>query len=271
MIVAPGDSLKSMILLYVLGTLAQRGIPALVLDYEWSADRHRERKRRLFGPERLDTLHYRRCRAPLPVELDSIRRYCDAQHIAHIAVDSVGLAADGPLNEDETARRFHQALALLPPALCDAHVPKSAIGADIKTDPHAFGSVYFENLCRMCWAVKKQPRDDENEVSVGLFRTKQNDGERAPAVGWTFTFTPAHITVTRTDLATVAGLADRLPVAQRIAEALKRGPMSYAELATELDAKKDTIIKAATRANGFTKVLSRDGVQRLALVERRPA
>jgi hypothetical protein len=47
--------------------------------------------------------------------------------------------------------------------------------------------------------------------------------------------------------------------------------MSYAELATELDAKKDTIIKAATRANGFTKVLSRDGVQRLALVERRPA
>lgn len=271
-LVAPGDSLKSMITLYVLGTLAQRGLPALYLDWEWSADRHRQRKRRLFGPERLETLHYLRCRAPLTVEVDRIRRYCDAEAIAHIAIDSVGMAADGKLVDDDTARRFHQALALLPPALCGAHVAKSAIDADIKTDPHAFGSVYFENLCRMAWAVKKQPNAAaaDDEVSVGLFKTKQNDGERAAPVGWTFTFTPDRITVQRTDLATIEGLSDRLPHWQRMAAALKRGPRTLVSLAEELGANVDTLDRTVRRKNGlFTRVSnSPDGVTRIALVER---
>jgi hypothetical protein len=62
---------------------------------ERTADRHKGRKRRLFGPERIPRLHYLRCRAPLTVELDPIRRYCDGQRIDFLAVDSVGLACDG--------------------------------------------------------------------------------------------------------------------------------------------------------------------------------
>ena len=77
MFIAHGDGLKSLILLLLLIEMAATGRPVLLLDWEWSAERHRARKRRLFGPKRLDTLHYLRCRAPLTVEADRVRRYCD--------------------------------------------------------------------------------------------------------------------------------------------------------------------------------------------------
>jgi len=270
-LIAPGDSLKSLITLYVLGTLARRGHHVLYLDWEWTADRHKQRKQRLFGAERLPSLHYLRCRAPLTVETDRIRRICDRDRIEFLAIDSVGMACDGKLVDDDTARRFHQARELLPPALCAAHVAKSALDADVKTDPHAFGSVYFENLCRMAWAVKKQPSaTGDDEVTVGLFRTKQNDGARAAAVGWTFTFAPERIDVRATDLATVDGLAERLPLATRMIHALRSGAKTYAALATELDAKVDSVIQAARRSSAFTKITNTpDGIHRLALVERR--
>ena len=43
----------------------------------------------------LDGLRYLRCHAPLTVEADRIRRYCDEHKIDLIGVDSVGLACDG--------------------------------------------------------------------------------------------------------------------------------------------------------------------------------
>jgi hypothetical protein len=149
-LIAHGDSLKSLIALFVLGTLAQQGHRVLYLDWEWTADRHKARKRRLFGDDRLSTLHYLRCRGPLVVELDRIRRHCDEHSVEFLAVDSVGLACDGKLSEDDTAIRFHRALGTLPPALCAAHVPKSSLGPEAKGDDAIgpFGSVFFSNLCR---------------------------------------------------------------------------------------------------------------------------
>lgn len=73
MLIAHGDSLKSLLLLFVLGTLVQRGVPVLYIDGEWTADRHKKRKRRLFGFDRLETLHYLRCHVAL-TEADRIRR-----------------------------------------------------------------------------------------------------------------------------------------------------------------------------------------------------
>src|SRR5204862_4903064 len=108
-------------------------------------------------------------------------------------VDSIGLACDGKLTDDDVAIRFHRALANLPPALCAAHVPKSAIAPDAKGDAQAFGSVYFNNLCRASWAVKKQPGASDDVVSVGLFPQKQNDGERRKPVGFQFTFSTERI------------------------------------------------------------------------------
>ncbi len=272
MLIAHGDSLKSLLVLLVLGTLAQRGQPVLLLDWEWSADRHRARKRRLLGAERLERLHYLRCRAPLVLECDRVRRYCDEQQIAFLGVDSVGLAADGPLKDDDVAIRFHRALASLPPALCAAHVPKSAVSTDVKVDPIGpFGSVFFANLSRASWLVKKQPGPSDDVVTVGLFPQKQNDNARQRPVGLEFAFSADRIGVRPVDLAGVAGLGERLPLAVRMMHVLRRGPLSFAEIANELDAKLDSVIKAAKRCPAFTKVDGTDGKPRIALVERRIA
>ena len=274
LLVAQGDSLKSLVLLAVLGELARRDRPTLLLDWEWTADRHLARKRRLFGDARLPALHYWRCRGPLVSEADRVRRYCDEQAIAFLGVDSIGLACDGPLKDDDTAVRFHRALASLRPALAVAHVPKSAFGPEAKDSTTAFGSVYFTNLARMVWSVKKQPGASDDLVTVGLFPTKQNDGARVPPVGLAFTFTPERIQVTPADLATVEGLAERLPVPVRIAAALKRGPTTIARLADDLGAKVDTVEKALRRGEGrrFLRLLDQpDGITRWALAERRSA
>jgi hypothetical protein len=274
LLIAHGDSLKSLIMLYVLGTLAERGERVLYVDWEWTADRHRVRKCRLFGPERMDTLHYLRCRAPLVIECDRIRRYCDEEHVTFIGVDSIGLACDGKLVDDDVAIRFHRALGSLPSALCCAHVPKSSvdsIGVEWKGKPMGpmgpFGSVFFANLCRMSWLVKKQPGASDDVVTVGLFPQKQNDGMRYEPVGLEFSFSD-RIQVRPVDLVAVEGLAEKMPLHARMRHALKAGPMTYAGLAEELGAKVASVVRAANRGDSFIKVPGADGVQRIALVDR---
>jgi hypothetical protein len=274
MVIAHGDSLKSLVALLVLGTLAQRDIPVLYCDWEWSAARHKARKRRLFGADRLDGLHYLRCRAPLVVEADRIRRYCDEHRIAFLAIDSVGLACDGKLGDDDVAIRFHRALGSLPPALCAAHVPKSAAGPDATADPVGpFGSVFFSNLCRSSWLIKKQPGATDDLVTIGLFPQKQNDGDRLKPVGLEFRFTADRIDVDPVDLATVAGLADKLPLSGRMLGLLKAGPSTIATIATTLEAKPDTVEKTLKRHEGklFTRVDGVNGVYRWGVLERRSA
>jgi hypothetical protein len=269
-LIAHGDSLKSMIVLFVLGTLAQRGHRVMLCDWEWSAARHKARKRRMFGPTRLDGLAYMRCRAPLVIEVNRIREHCDRQQIEFIGIDSVGLACDGKLIDDDVAIRFHRALGTLPPALCTAHVPKSSLGPDGKGDAIGpFGSVFFSNLCRASWLVKKETGGTENIVTVGLFPQKQNDGARNRPVGLQFGFDADQITVIPINLADVDGLAERIPLPTRIAHALKRGPLTYAQIAEQLNAKPDSVMKAVNRGKAFAKVSGHDGALRIALKERR--
>jgi hypothetical protein len=271
MLIAHGDSLKSLLLLLALGTLALRQIPVLLLDWEWTGERHKRRKRRLFGCERLETLHYLRCHAPLTMEADRVRRYCDQHQIAFVGGDSVAFACDGKLADDDTAIRFHRVCANdLPPSLWAAHVPKSTVGPDAKATVGPFGSVFFSNLCRMTWQVQKQIGATENLVTVALMPTKQNDGARVGAVGLEFDFAPDTIGVRNVNVATVDGLADKLPLSVRLEHALRRGPMTVFALAEELGAKPDSIDKAARRGQKtFTRVLGQDGIQRIALVEKR--
>jgi len=277
MLVAHGGTYKSLLLLYVLGSLALDGRKVLYLDFEWNAARHRGRKRKMFGTDRIDGLFYLRCQSPLTVEIDRIRRFADKHEITFFGVDSVGLAADGKLADDDTAIRFHRALGSLPGGkLCLAHVPKTALTPDVASRPDStvtpFGSVFFVNLCRMAWAVRKETDHASNDAptTIGLFPTKQNDGARVQPVGLSFQFDADRIRVERADLTAVEGLAERMPIRSRIEAALRAaGPMTTHAIADELGAKVDSIKKAVHRdprtfavQGGFS-----DGVQRIALKE----
>jgi hypothetical protein len=151
-------------------------------------------------------------------------------------------------------------------------VPKASVGPEAKASVGPFGSVFFANLCRMTWQVKKQIGVSEDVVSVGLIPEKQNDGARVPAAGLEFSFTRDRIHVRPIDLAAVEGLSDKLPLHVRMVHALKRGPLPIVLLANELDAKPDSVEKAARRgAQLFNRVQGQDGITRLALVEHRVA
>ena len=267
LLIAHGGSLKSLILLFVLGMLATAGIKSLYVDWEWTAARHKARKRRLFGSDRIPGLFYLRCSSPLTVEVDRIRRFSEKHGIAFFGLDSVGLAADGKLSDDDVAIRFHRAANSLPGGkLAAAHVAKSSLTSEgSQTDPRAFGSVFFENLARQTWTVRKQSED--SPVTLGLFPGKQTEGERKPPIGWSFNFTSDGIQVQRADLTRVEGLAERLPIRARIEAALTRGPMTYSALADELSQKVDSIQRAVRRSPDKFKVLSGqpDGIQRIAL------
>ena len=124
----------------------------------------------------------------------------------------------------------------------------------------------------MTWQVKKQVGASDDLVTVALLPEKQNDGARVGAVGLEFDFAPDRIKVCNVNVATVDGLADKLPLSVRIEHALKRGPMTLVALADELGAKVDSIDKATRRGQGtFTKVLGPDGIHRIALVAKRTA
>jgi hypothetical protein len=271
MLIAPGDSMKSILLLLAAGNIALTGKPTLFLDLEWAGGRHKRRKHRVFGPERIPTLHYLKLSAPLETAAEAIRRVVDEQHIEFIVGDSVAPACNGPLKDDDVALRFHRALDELPPSLWAAHVPKAAIGTDAKDAVGPFGSVFFANLCRMTWQVRKIVGANPNIPTVCLLPQKQNDGARVEPVAIEFDLTNFAISYRTVAAADVEEIAGKVPLHLRIQHALQRGPQSFAELAKALDAKVDSVIKAANRSTAFTKVLSPDGIQRLALVEKRRA
>jgi hypothetical protein len=268
-LVADGGGMKSMLLLLVLGDLAQRGIPVALLDGEWNAERHLQRKRRLFGPGRLERLHYRRLRNSLSVERDHIRRFCDAQHIQFIGIDSISAVCDGKLADDDVARNYNRALDGLPPSLAAAHVPKSM---DPAADLKMFGSAFFHNYARMTWSVRKVVGQNDDVATVMLVPHKQNDGTRLAPVGLEFTFTAERIMVRNVDAATVDGLSEQLPIRLRMVPLLKHGPLTIVQIAEQLNAKPDAVIKALQRSQTFTKLTNcPDGVHRIALAERRIA
>ena len=58
--------------------------PYLYLDWEWNAPRHKGRKRRIFGTDRIPGLFYLRCQSPLTIEVDRIRRFADKHGIGSL-------------------------------------------------------------------------------------------------------------------------------------------------------------------------------------------
>ena len=92
---------------------------------------------------------------------------------------------------------------------------------------------------------------------------------RSPDVGFQFHFGSDDV-VRCTDLSHCPSLAVGLSVSRRIQAVLRRGPLTIAELAESVGAKRDTVKKALRRSRVFTAMTNApDGVHRWALAESR--
>lgn len=264
-----GATAKSMVLLHLLGTMAQQGIKVALFDWELSAEDHRVRLERLFGFDMPD-VRYVQCHRPLVYEVDRLRRITREDGIAFGGFDSIAVASHGKPEDAEVATAYFRAVRSLGiGGLHIAHINKSEAG-----DQKPFGSSFWHNLARQTWNVKLEDVSGANgeRRTVAWLPRKNNLGALGPATGFDLTFTPERITVTETDVAGVEALAVHLPLKERIRRTLAAGPRTIAELAAELDATEDTIRKTTSRATGlFVKLPAMNGPARIALLTRRVA
>jgi hypothetical protein len=274
-----GGSLKSWIGLATAASL-QRGESLIggvnvladrrvgYFDWEWSARRHRRRLQQLCSDE-LPDLAYIRCTRSIHDERDRLRRFVRRYQIDCAIVDSVGLACGGEPESADVAIRFVNAVAeLVPAALGIAHVTKSA--AD-KAPDKPFGSAYWHDSARRTWYARTVPEPGAGGALVGLYNRKVNDGPIAPPFALSFAFDPERVTIARQDVRDVPELDAQRTIQARMRDLLGRsGPMELHAIAADLDAKVDTVKKAALRGEGsaFVRLVGPDGVYRWALKAR---
>lgn len=238
-----GGSAKSYLALYVAGRLAQSGLRVALFDWELEAEDHRLRLEHLFGAD-MPAVVYARCSRPLVHEADRLARIRHEHRLDFAVFDSIGFACDGPPEAAEVAGAYLRTVRSLGiGSLNLAHISKAEGG-----DQKPFGSAFWHNGARMTWFAKlADGNPGDSEITLGLFNRKHNLGPRLPAVGFGVRFETNTTTFTRVNLADVSDLASKLSTFERITAALKRGPLTVAALADELDAKPDTVERTVRR------------------------
>jgi hypothetical protein len=263
-----GGDAKSYLALWLAGQLAENGIRVLYVDWEFSADDHRDRLERLFGETMPDVL-YARAERPMTAEADRLRRIVREENVGYIVADSVAFAADGPPEAAEVAAGYFRALRSLGVgSLSIAHTTKAENG-----DAKPFGSTFWHNGARSTWYVKRSAETGESAIAIGLFNRKANTGPLSRPLGYSIAFSEDRTTFERVDVADVADLAARLTVRQRMVGLLRAGAMSMVDIAAELDTEMNTVVQTVKRGEGkvFVRVPGPDGIYRIGLAERTAA
>lgn len=263
-----GGTAKSLFGLYLVGALAAEGLSTALFDWELDGGQHRRRLGLLFG-NTLPPVRYVRCERPLIHEADRLRRIIRDAAIDFAVFDSIGFACPGPPEAAEHATGYFRANRSL--GIGSLHIAHIRQGED--NDQKPFGSAFWHNSARSTWNVKlAATAPDGHCLTLGLFHRKSNLSALRPAVGYTVAFDTTSAVITRIDVGANPDLAEHLPTWQRMKARLLGGPETLAQLAEDLRAKPETLDKTVRRKSDvFTRVAGRDGITRIALVERRSA
>ena len=265
-----GESLKSLLALRLgLSVAACQDVPwghsvdplnVLYLDWETNAHTIATRLRRIARGMEVPlplNFYYTQCLRSLDDELPHIREQISRKHIGLVIVDSIGFAATGGLNEDMTARAALSALRHMGKVtrLVIAHVSKGTAEGQGPSRP--FGSVFFWNGMRSGIEVRRaEDQPTEDRIDIALYHRKSNDGRHARPIGLSVSFDAdaGPIVFEQTEISDVPDLAARASLSERIRETLKSGAMNTREIAAELEAKEDSVLKTLKRMSGKTVV-----------------
>lgn len=242
-----GGTGKSYLALYVAGTLTRQGVRCAYVDAELDAGEHRERLWRLFGDE-FPAVEYLRLDRALVYAVDQLRRLVRDKKIEYLVLDSVGVLTAGAPESAEAANGYIRALRQIGiGSLSIAHVTKNGEHNDQKP----FGSVFYHNGFRCTWYAAQADLEVEategGPLSIGLWNRKSNLSRRHRPIGLELEFLPDATMIRRVDLATVEGLAGKLPVWRQIEGVLRRGPQTSAALADEIGASENTVRVALSK------------------------
>lgn len=222
----------------------------LYLDYE---SNHRVATRRfnrhLFStPGISGNIHYVPGRAiPVADQIDAIRRELTRTRSNALIVDSaIPATGSDPLKAEVVARLINALNTLGVPVWLLAHVTKGG------EEEYPYGSVFWHNLARMTWFVKRtDDEDDGSKIHVAMFNRKFNEGPRQKPFGAEIRFDdPAGpITVSPYEITNDPVLAKGLTASKRMWDALVT-PKLTSQLADELDLPVNTIHVTGRRMRG---------------------
>jgi len=242
MIYGDGGAAKSYMALHLLGHLAQQGMIVALFDWELAGEDHRDRLERLFG-EAMPKILYARCERPLVYEADRLRRIVRESGVDYAVYDSVAFACDGPPESAEVAARYFRAVRQIGcGSLHVAHITKGD-GAEEKP----FGSVFWHNGARATYFARIAEAATERILDVALYPKKANLGRPGAPTGFEILFTDTRTIFKRTNPADNAELASGLSLRQRMTHLLRGGAMSIESVASELDAKQETVRRTVSR------------------------
>jgi hypothetical protein len=238
-------------------------IPARVLfvDYETDAENLRFRLDRLlagFGlswqPGLVD--YWAAKGRPFPDIVDAVRQKVRQDDIGLVIIDSAAAACGGEPEKAEIALTYFNSLARLGVTTQTiAHVTKDS------DDRKPFGSVFWHNMARATWYVKRVQDEGEDMIHVGMFHRKSNDARLAKPLGLRIAFEgeTGPVAVEREDVRDVPELEKSRPLKQRILERLKQGAMHVEGLAQELDEPPNKIRARLSEMKGQVQAMENPG------------
>ncbi len=251
-----GGSAKSYIGLYMLGTLAKRGMRVALFDWELAGEDHRDRLERLFGSE-MPLIEYAHCERPLTFEADRLARIVRDKRIDFAAYDSVVFASDGPPESAEVAARYFRAVRQIGVgSLHIAHITKSDSG-----DMKPFGSVFFHNSARATYFCKLADASGDGEsISIGLYARKNNLSKQCAPIGYRISFAGGRTAFVRSNPNDTPELAGKMTYRERMYQMLRFGSLPVKEVADRLGTDVKTVRKTANRHPQTFTLLENDYV-----------
>ena len=240
----------------------------MVLDYESSWEETWRRSNDVIRAQELSReamIYYRFCALPLRDEVEYIRSEILKNDIDVVLIDSAGPACGGEPENAEKTLQFFQAIRMLSDydrpvtTVTLAHVAKGGGG---KAGP--FGSVYWTNLPRNTFELKKAQKRGDNFIDLALHHRKTNIGILRDPLGFRMTWSDG-IYVEALSVQEHAALSVDLPYGDRVELALQNSAegMTLDELAEYLDVANSKSLSASLSRDKRFK--SEDGIWQLNL------
>lgn len=168
----------------------------LYLDWETTARTWKRRMHRVLEGMGFDAslasglpVHYwRPAGRPLVEVVAEVRAMVADLGIGLVIIDSGGFACDGPPEESQPAINFWNALGRIDATkLVLCHVSKEALKGPNPPD-RPFGSQYWHNGARRTWYVARSSEPEADQVELGLYCKKVNDGPMPRGIGLDMVF-----------------------------------------------------------------------------------
>jgi len=203
-------------------------MPVMFVDYEDNERNFRRRVKRLVSAidpdlEPAGIYYWNANGIPLDDQWEAIKRSCDAHGVGIVIVDSAGPACGGAPEDAAVAVAYSRTLRKIGRAsITIAHNTKSG------DSQKPFGSIFWHNNARRTWFVARKQEDGEDQIDVGMYCRKANDGARPLPIALRFDFDgrAGAVNVKRIGLETSSELLEHASDESRVRAALRSGSLS---------------------------------------------